>query len=240
MKMYHELASWWPLLSPREDYEEEAALFSSILQEQFPGLRNVLELGSGGGNSASYLKEHFRMVLLDRSMDMIRISRALNSDCCHICADMRHFCLNKQFDAIFIHDAIMYLTDEKDMMKTFRRCYDHVKAHGGMLIVPDYFRETYKPATSHGGIDRDGKGFRYLEWSNDSDHHDSVFECDFVYIFKNRGMNPHVMHERHFLGIFSRETWVNCLNRAGFETEIRTFTLESEDTPYELLIAKKT
>lgn len=239
MKMYHELAIWWPLLSPPEDYKNEAKLFSTILSKRISEGRNVLELGSGGGNSASYMKENFKMVLLDRSIEMIRVSKKLNSDCSHLCADMRHFALKKTFDAIFIHDAIMYLTEKEDLIKTFQNCFDHLKVDGVLLIAPDYYEETYKPTTSHGGIDKDGRGFRYLEWSNDTDPDDSIIECDFVYIYKEDDGEPQITHERHHLGIFSRETWLYCLNIAGFEAETRTFTLEEDDIHYELLIAKK-
>ncbi|MDI6740939.1 MAG: hypothetical protein QME74_11335, partial [Candidatus Edwardsbacteria bacterium] len=48
-KLYGGLAEWWPLLSAPEDYAEEAGLFSEILLGADPGIRTVLEFGSGGG-----------------------------------------------------------------------------------------------------------------------------------------------------------------------------------------------
>jgi hypothetical protein len=32
-KLYNELATWWPLLSPVADYTEEAAFFMQVLRE---------------------------------------------------------------------------------------------------------------------------------------------------------------------------------------------------------------
>ena len=52
-KMYDELASWWPLLSPPADYEEEATFYARELAHACERpLRTVLELGSGGGSNA--------------------------------------------------------------------------------------------------------------------------------------------------------------------------------------------
>jgi hypothetical protein len=67
-KLYGELASWWPLLSSPADYAEEAAFYERILVGASEGpARTLLELGSGGGNNASYLKTRFQMVMDDRS-----------------------------------------------------------------------------------------------------------------------------------------------------------------------------
>lgn len=64
-KLYAELAEWWPLLWAPDEYEEEAAEYARCFGEVGEGeARTVLELGSGGGNNAFYLKRSFEMTLL--------------------------------------------------------------------------------------------------------------------------------------------------------------------------------
>ena len=109
--LYDELAEWWPLLSAPEDYAEEAAEYERILVETADGdVTTVIELGSGGGNTASHLKRRFRMALVDRSSGMLSVSRALNPECEHVEGDMRTVRLDRTFDAVFVHDAVAYLT----------------------------------------------------------------------------------------------------------------------------------
>ncbi len=105
MKLYEELAEWWPLFSAPEDYAEEAAFFAEVLTKGCAP-RTVLELGSGGGNNALYLKSKFEMTLVDLSPQMLAVSRALNPECEHREGDMRTVNLGRTFDAVFIHDAI--------------------------------------------------------------------------------------------------------------------------------------
>ena len=113
MKLYDELAEWWPLFSAPEDYAEEAAFFARVLTEACePAPRTVLELGSGGGNNALHLKSKFEMTLVDLSPQMLAVSRALNPECEHREGDMRTVNLGRTFDAVFIHDAIAYMTSE--------------------------------------------------------------------------------------------------------------------------------
>jgi len=48
-KLYHELARWWPLLSPPEDYGDEADFFRRVfLEAGLPPAPTFLELGCGG------------------------------------------------------------------------------------------------------------------------------------------------------------------------------------------------
>ena len=90
MKLYDQLAEWWPLMSAPSEYEEEAAFYERALVESCDGpCRGVLELGSGGGNNASHMKKRFTMVLADRSPGMLAVSRALNPECEHVEGDMR-------------------------------------------------------------------------------------------------------------------------------------------------------
>jgi SAM-dependent methyltransferase len=77
--MYSEIAEWWPLLSSPEEYEEEAGFFTGkLLDASDEPPKTVLELGSGGGNNASYMKKDFEMTLVDLSPQMLEVSKRLN------------------------------------------------------------------------------------------------------------------------------------------------------------------
>ena len=115
-RMYSEIAHWWHLLSAPENYAEEADFYRRTLEAVCAAApRAVLELGSGGGNNASHLKRHWRMTLVDRSPDMLATSRQLNPDCEHVQGEMRNVRLGRTFDAVFVHDAVCYMTTETDL-----------------------------------------------------------------------------------------------------------------------------
>ena len=118
-KLYEELAAWWPLMSPPADYAEEAAFYATTLANACDAPpAAVLELGSGGGNNASHMKTRFaRMTLAEPSAGMREVSRALNPDCAHVDGDMRSLRLGREYDAVFVHDAVCYMTTEADLRK---------------------------------------------------------------------------------------------------------------------------
>ncbi|MDZ4278749.1 MAG: class I SAM-dependent methyltransferase, partial [Dehalococcoidia bacterium] len=164
-KLYGKLAPWFHLLTAPEDYGEEASIYRRlIVGATKPRPRTLLELGSGGGNTASHLKQHFRMTLTDLSPAMLRLSRSINPECEHVRGDMRTLRLGREFDAVFVHDAVMYMTSERDLRATMATAFAHTGPGGVALFVPDYTRERYEPNTHSGGHDgRDGRALRYLE-----------------------------------------------------------------------------
>jgi SAM-dependent methyltransferase len=219
-RLYSELASWWPVLSAPEDYAEEAAGYRRIIESlsRIP-VREVLELGSGGGSNASHLKAVFQMTLVDLSPGMLAVSRLLNPECEHIQGDMRTVRLGRRFDAVFIHDAVCYMITLEDLRRAAETAYIHCKPGGAALFVPDYVRETFTPHTDHGGHDRGGRSMRYLEWTYDPDPADSTIVTDFAYLLRDERGEVLCEHDRHVTGLFSREEWLGALRSAGFEPQ---------------------
>lgn len=222
LKMYRELAAWWPLLSPPEEYADEAAFFAKVLSETgLPPSPSLLELGCGGGSNAFYLKKRFAEVTLtDLSTHMLAISQALNPECEHIQGDMRTQRLGRTYDVVFIHDAIDYMRTSQDLSRAVETAFIHCRAGGITLFVPDHVRETFQPSTDHGGNDSNGRALRYLEWTYDPDENDTMYTTEYVYLLHQGNEPVQVEHEQHICGLFPRAQWLRILQEAGFQPEI--------------------
>ncbi len=221
-QLYHELAPWWPLLSAPDDYEGEAALAVELLTRA-RGSRpdSVLELGSGGGNNAVHLKASFpEMTLVDLAEGMLVHSRALNPECEHVCGDMREVRLGRTFDAVFVHDAIMYMTTERDLLAAIETAFVHCAPGGAALFCPDHTRESYTPQTESGGHDGDTRALRYLEWDRPAEPGATTYQADYVYVLRGPDGEVRVVHDVHTVGLFPRETWTRLLEQVGFEAEM--------------------
>ena len=161
-KFYHELAAWWPLISTPEEYAEEVAFFLPLFADITANpSATFLELGSGGGHNALYMKAAFSSATLtDLSEPMLEVSRHLNPDCEHLQGDMRTLRLERTFDAVFVHDAITYMTTLDDLKQAVETAFVHCKPGGMALFVPDEVSETLESSTDHGGLDGDGRSIR--------------------------------------------------------------------------------
>lgn len=241
MKLYGELASWWPLLSSPDDYVEEASFYMKTLLEACDTPpTTLLELGSGGGNNASHLKIRFTMTLVDRAPGMLAVSRELNPECTHVEGDMRSVRLGRQFDAVFVHDAIAYMTSETDLRHAIETAFVHCKPGGAALFAPDHLLETYRPSTDCGGHDLDGRGLRYLEWSWDPDRTDTCCTTHYAYLLRETDGTVHVEHDQVEEGLFSRAVWLRLITEAGFEASVVPFDhSDLEPGTYELFVGRR-
>jgi SAM-dependent methyltransferase len=238
--MYGDLAPWFHLLTAPEDYAVEAERYRSLIVAAVPDARTLLELGSGGGNNASHLREHFTCTLSDVSPQMLALSRTLNPDCEHVLGDMRTLRLGRTFDAVFVHDAVAYMATEDDLRDCMATAYAHTRHGGAAVFVPDFVRETFAPRTSHGGHDgQDGRSLRYLEWSIDPDPGDTTYEVDFAVILRERGQEPRVVHDHHVEGLFPEHTWLYLLEQVGFEPTVHAGDMEDEDMSQTVFVARR-
>ena len=217
-RLYDELAGWFHLLTSPAEYAEEASAILGLLRANVDGpLETLLELGSGGGNTASHLRASLRLTLTDVSAPMLEVSRALNPDCEHIVGDMRSLRLGRAFDAVLIHDAITYMTTPEDLRAAVETAFVHVRPGGAAVFAPDRVLESFEPETQHGGHDGDGRALRYLEWTYDPDTADTLYVTDFALLLREGPDDVHARYERHVMGLFPRATWLDILRDVGFD-----------------------
>jgi SAM-dependent methyltransferase len=222
--LYTEYADWFHLLTPPAGYAEDARLYLDLLVDA-AGVppRTLLELGSGGGNNASHYKLQVRATLVDLSPRMLALSQRLNPECEHMQGDMRSIRLGRTFDAVLVQDAVLYLTTEEDLRQTMATAFVHCRPGGVAVFAPDFVRETFAPATSHGGEDGEGRALRYLAWIRDPDPTDTRYLVDFAYLFEEDGQPTRVAHDQHVHGLFARDDWLRLLAEVGFRAEVRPF-----------------
>ena len=89
-RLYDDIAGWWPVISPPAEYAEEAALYVDMIREAtHRPVREVLELGSGGGNNASHMNRSFALTLVEPS-DGMRFSYISQNICATLPAKVNY------------------------------------------------------------------------------------------------------------------------------------------------------
>ena len=220
MLIYHDLVPWYRLIDPPADHEEEATRYLEALEgAATPPAETLLELGAGAGHNAFFMKQRFRCTLTDVSEAMQALSRELNPDCEHILGDMRTLRLGRTFDSVMIHDAVMYMTSERDLRAAITSAFVHTRPGGAALFAPDCVRETFHEHTMLLGSDDGVRSLRGLEWSWDADPTDDTFAVEYALLLRE-GEDVKSAHDRHLEGLFSRELWLGILESVGFSPEM--------------------
>lgn len=251
LRFYREFAAWWPLVDDPASYAEEAGVYGDLLADACDGpLESLLELGSGGGNNALHMKRRFnRLALTDVSGGMLEVSRALNPECEHRRGDMRTLRLERTFDAVFIHDAVCYMTTEADLRRALETAWVHCRPGGAVLLAPDYVRENFRVGATAGGCDersepdRTGacaRGLRYLEWVWDPDPRDTQYRADYAFLLRERDGSVRTVHDRHVEGLFPRDRWLGLLAEVGFTARSAPLVLSDvEPGRHEMFVGRR-
>jgi len=214
--LYGSLVPWYRLVDPPEDHRDEAQSYEAALDGAIsPRAETLLELGSGAGHNAFHLKRRFRCTLSDISEPMLGLSRELNPECEHVTGDMRALRLGRTFDAVLVHDAVMYMTTETDLAAVAETAFMHTRPGGAAVFAPDSLRDTFREATALLEANAGQRSLRGLEWQWDPDPDDDVYEVDYCFLLRD-GMHVEAVHDRHQEGLFTKATWVRILESAGF------------------------
>ena len=136
---------------------------------------------------------------------------------------MRTLRLGRLFDAVFVHDAVCYLTTADDLQHAMATAFVHCRPGGVALFAPDHVRETFQTTTDHGGNDGAGRGLRYLQWTSDPDPTDSTYLVDYAYLLRADGQATRAAYDQHVCGLFGRAEWLRLLTDVGFTAHMRPF-----------------
>ena len=214
--MYSDLAPWFHLLTHPSDYWDEARRTRVVDDVAIGEATTLLELGLGGGTTRRTSKARFTCTLTDLSPDMLALSRTLNPECEHLEGDMRTLRLGREFDVVFIHDAISYLTTEEDLRAAIETAAVHVRPGGVVILTPDATTEIFQPerpitaATTVTTVAASATSSGRMATG-------STYEVDYLIIARGPGEEERVVHDRHTLGVFPGATWEGLIAQAGLE-----------------------
>lgn len=229
MKIYDDFVGWYRLLDPAEDHEDEVEVYREAFDRVVkPSPESLLELGSGAGHNAFFLKRSYDCTLADLSGPMLALSRELNPDCEHVVGDMRTLRLDKTFDAVLIHDAVVYMHTESDLRAAVETAFAHVRPGGAAIFAPDCVRDTFCESSDDDGRDVGSRGMRYVAWMWDPDPSDTQYTVDYAFLLRD-GNEMRAVHDRHVEGLFPEATWQRLLEEAGFEIELVHRPLDDDE-----------
>ncbi len=238
IRLYRDLAEWYPLLTPASEYAGAAACYRRLFEaycNRPP--RTLLDLGSGAGHNAMHLKATFACTLVDLEPAMLAQSRRINPECEHHQGDMRSVRLGRVFDGVLVHDAVVYMTSRADLAHAIDTAFAHTTPGGAAIFQPDFVSETFEPSTETGGSDAGGRGVRYIEWRWIPDSATDMYVSDMAYLIKDADGATRVIHERHLMGLFPRSVWLQMIASAGFEAHVVPLEHASScDTGHEVFL----
>jgi hypothetical protein len=237
MILYNELAPYWTMISPVEEYEAEAKVWKSTILKRCSKPRPfALELGVGGGNNLSHLTDFLDAWAVDLSVQMLENSKKLNQSVRHFVGDMRNVRLDRKFDIVMVHDAVTYMKSESDLLDLFETAKFHLEPGGLLVASPDHFKDFFVDDlfVSY-QTKKDGVVLNFIEYYYDTDPNDTVINCHFDVTVRD-GSGVRHFDDDHELGLFWMEDWKRLLENSGFDSSFDDSRVSVDSTPSFLVV----
>ena len=231
-RLYKDLAWLWPIWEDVEVYREESELFARLIRKHAKiKVRTLLDMGCGGSKNTFHLKRHFAVTGIDISKPMLANARKLNPECKFRSADMRDFDLKRQFDSVFLNNAIIYMTTKRDLLRVFRAAHRHLRPGGVMITYPDECKGRFEQnETTIWTAKTDDMDITFIENQYDPNPKDNTFEKSLVYLIRKKG-KLRIEHDSHVCGLFELEAWRKLLVKAGFRFREKKAGVAANDHP---------
>jgi len=138
-----------------------------------------------------------------------------------------------------IHDAISYMTTREDLLSAFLTAAAHLDSGGVLITAPDLLADHFKaPGTDYASRSFSGQTITYFEYTYDPDPADTMLEKRMIFFIESDG-KLRIEQDTHQVGIFPEAVWIECMQEAGFQVEVRHFYLKHSEFDYQMFVGTR-
>ena len=198
------------------DYPREAAELDRLIQERRPGARTLLDVACGTGAHLEHL-EGYGVEGLDLDPEMLAVARERLPDVPFYEGDMAAFDLGERFDAVVcMFSSIGYVRTEERLSSAIASMARHLEP-GGVLVVEPWLSPDVWMDRHVGAVFVDDPELKIARM-NVAQREGTVSMFEFEYLVGTPdGIERFT--ERHELGLFTVEQYLQAFRIAGLEAE---------------------
>lgn len=198
------------------DYPKEAAELDGLIQERRPGARTLLDVACGTGAHLEHLPG-YELEGLDLDPEMLAVARERLPAVTFHQRDMADFDLGRRFDAVVcMFSSIGYVKTE-ERLRTAAAAFGRHLEPGGVLVVEPWLAPEDWQDRHIGSVFVEEPELRIARM-NVPEREGDVSIVEFQYLVGTLdGIER--FSERHELGLFTREQYLDAFRSAGLEVE---------------------
>ncbi len=217
--MYKELAKFYDLIYSWKDYKAEIKRIKKLIKKHKKSEGNeLLDVGCGTGKHIEYLKDKFSCIGCDLNTEILDVAKGNIIGVTFLQADMITLDLNKKFDVIIsLFSSIGHVKTYDNLEQTLQNFSKHLKKGGVVIIEPWLTKSTYD-AGRPGMTTYDTEDIKIARLNTTKIEGDlSILE--FYYLIAERNKDVLYYSEKHELGLFEIDIFLEYMTNSGLKSE---------------------
>jgi ubiquinone/menaquinone biosynthesis C-methylase UbiE len=217
--MYKKLAKYYDIIYSWKDYEKEVNIIKKLIKKyKKSNGTELLDVGCGTGKHLEYLKYDFSCTGCDINLEMLDEARENVENVFFIQADMITLDLKKKFDIIIcLFSSIGHVKTYNNLEQTIHNFSNHLEKGGVVIIEPWLTKSTYD-AGRPGMTTYDAKDIKIARLNTTKIEGDlSILEMHYLIAERNRDIE--YFSEKHELGLFEIDQFLEFMTNAGLKAE---------------------
>jgi SAM-dependent methyltransferase len=209
-RFYDAIYSW-------KDYLAETERLDGLIRERRPAARTLLDVACGTGLHLEHLRDRYEVEGLDLDPELLEIARGRLADVPLREGDMRDFELGKRFDVVTcLFSSIGYAKTEESLRAAIATMARHLEPGGVLVVEPWLTPESYR--TPHVGAVFVDEPELKIARVNIAERGVGTSVIVFHYVV---GTPEEIdrFEERHELGLFTHEQYLEAFRAAGLSVE---------------------
>ncbi len=212
--MFTKSARFYDAIYGSKDYAAEAERVHALIQEANPGAVTLLDVACGTGKHLEHLKGRYETAGVDLDTELLTIaSERLPGVPLHA-GDMLDFDLGRTFDAVTcLFSSIGYMRTTDQLNAAAANLVRHASAGGVVIVEPWIYLDDYL----YDGVYAtfvDQPDLKIARVNNAGPRGECVLEFHYLV---GTPESVERFTERHELGLFTPEQYVDAMERAGLE-----------------------
>ncbi|MFX1417860.1 MAG: class I SAM-dependent DNA methyltransferase [Promethearchaeota archaeon] len=217
--MYKKLAKYYDLIYSFKDYKAEVKTIKNLIEKYKKSSGNkLLDVGCGTGKHLEYLKDKFSCTGCDINSEILEIAKNNVNDVFFTQADMVNLDLKNKYDIILcLFSGIGYVKTYDNLNKTILNFANHLEKGGVVIIEPWFTKSTYDVGRP-GMTTYDGEDIKIARLNDTKlENHISIMEMHYLIAERNKAVEYFV--EKHELGLFEINDFLEFMTKAGLKAE---------------------